>query len=74
MPGKLKRNMSTKENRDFWAGVEKAADEFKKLPQWQQDMLNQKWDEIHEGYKNHVPTCHHCGQETKGRCYSCYGG
>jgi hypothetical protein len=74
MAGKLKRNTSTKESRDFWAGVDRACDEFHKLPQWEQDMLKRRWDEIHEGYRNQVPTCNHCGQETRGRCYSCYGG
>lgn len=70
---KLKRDMSTKKSRDFWAGVRKASDEFHKLPEWHKNALLQRWDEIHEGYRNTVPTCHHCGQERKGRCRSCYG-
>ena len=75
MQNKLKRNMRTKENRKFWAGVEKASEEFKKLPQWEQDMLKSKWDKIHEEYANRVPTCHHCGADLHGRarCFPCYG-
>ena len=69
----LKRDMSTKKIRDFWAGVQKGAEEFRKLPQWQQNILKLRWDKTHEEY-NYVPTCHHCGQETRGRCYPCYGG
>ncbi|KKN92348.1 hypothetical protein LCGC14_0208390 [marine sediment metagenome] len=74
MRSKLKRDMSTKKSRDFWAGVERACNEFHKLPQWQQDLLKHRWEEIHKEYENRVPTCYHCGQETGGsRCYPCYG-
>lgn len=73
MPSKLKRNMSTKKSRDFWAGVQRACDEFHKLPQWQQDGFKRRYEELQESWKNTVPTCNHCGQETRGRCYSCYG-
>lgn len=76
MRSKLKKDLSTKDNRDFWAGVENAAKEFRELPQWEQDMLNRRWDEIHESYKNQVPTCHHCGAKlgNRSKCFPCYGG
>jgi hypothetical protein len=54
--------------------MKEATEEFHKLPEWQQAALKAKWADIHEGYRKQALTCRHCGQEAKGRCYSCYGG
>jgi hypothetical protein len=72
MPAKLKRDKSTKENRDFWAGVEKAAEEYRKLPKWQRELMERRYEEMRENW-DQTPTCRHCGQEVKGRCRACYG-
>jgi len=73
MPNKLKRNMDTKENRDFWDGVKRASKEYRNLPKWQRELMECRRAEMKEQW-GQTPTCLHCGQETRGRCYSCYGG
>ncbi len=72
MPGKLVRDKSTKHSRDLWAGVKEASAEYKKLPKWQRDYMTARYAELQESWKKPA-TCAHCGAETKGRCYPCYG-
>jgi mRNA-degrading endonuclease RelE of RelBE toxin-antitoxin system len=53
--------------------MKKASKEYKKLPKWWREQFERNYAELQESWKQPA-TCNHCGQETKGRCYSCYGG